>query len=57
MSAEDDLKREMKKLADMGVTISIKRAPGAAFRPHSPTDEIARAAREEGILEGDHADR
>ncbi len=51
MSAEEDLKREMKKLADMGVTISVNRAPGAAFRPHSPTDEIVRAAREEGIYE------
>lgn len=51
MSAEDDLKREMKKLADMGVTISVNRAPGSAFRPHSPTDEIVRAAREEGIYE------
>lgn len=51
MSAEEDLQRQIKMMADMGITIKINRAPGSAFRPHSPTDEIARAAREEGILE------
>ncbi|QYM75593.1 hypothetical protein [Leucobacter luti] len=51
MRAEDDLAAAMKRIANMGVTISVNRAPGSAFRDPSPTDEIVRAAPRQGIYE------
>lgn len=51
LTPQQIIEREMKKLSDMGVTISTRSAPGASFEPQRPTSVITHAAKKAGIYE------
>lgn len=47
--SDAELRKIARLMKEQGITVSVNRAPGAAFREPSAADEIARVAREEGI--------
>ena len=54
--SDAELRRIARRMKEQGISVTVNRAPGAAFRPHSPSDEIARVAREESIYHEEETD-